>query len=1702
MSLWVETMLHFTETSARFDASWLRACRRTLVWQSGAAMLHRLSEGGEAYEALALPRLRELGRSVRLAPRLPRQVDKALWLDAPLAVVEEADQLILVFETASLVTELLPSAPPALDLFLHRALSVVRALAGAHADGVLLGALHPLDFAVDHGGQVRLRVLPGHPARPERGLNDENVYRAPEQLRSVNPQSDTRSDLYALGMILFRALTATFPLAASSAVEWRHAHLAVAPLDAGARVDGLPTVIGRILGRLLAKEPAARYQSALALELDLVRCAQEWRDTGAISDFEIGRVDAPLAQLWTPSLFGRAEEERRLGEVLEHFLLRGQATMIAVGGQPGVGKSSLVRSLSQTVGARALFIQGKSDQHQSELPYAPVVQAMRGFIDGVMRADDRTLASLRTEIARQLQGSEGLLLDLLPAMEAITGPHAVRAEVAGPRVQQRLLGALRSVLAVTAATLSPIILFLDDVQWADEATRAFLALLTSEPVPGLLLIVARRDHLAEIRSGTEPWLAAARTAMPAFTELSLRPLSLDSTRQMTRAIFADAPQDLTDLADMLQEKTGGNPFYLRRLLQALVQDGVVYFSPAEQSWSCRVRDVARYPASENIISFVTARLEKEGPDALRLIETMACLGPEADLTILAAALSLSEERLLELAAPLVRSGFVLMCPLKLSFAHDRIQEAAYSLIDEAAKPDRHLHLVDVMLSLCDLTSNTAAFAIANQIERCDARRLPLDRRRAFVEALLMALGHAKRAAAFGQAVRSGEVAVGLIDDAFWAEPDALAFRAHILLCEALLAAAALDAAQQRLADLLPRARSHLDRSAVFRLSANLLTLKSDYEGAIDEALLGLDELGVKLARGASEAEQDAAYHAIRRRLAGRPISDLERLPTMVDPRIRAAMSLLAPLISSVFTTDGLRFLHLAKMVELTLDHGACPESTHGLAWFGAMIADKYDAYRDGLDFCLAARALVDTYGFDEHRTSVLLAVDQVAPWTRPMPFALERVREAIDAAHAAGDVGWMCYARNHLVSDLLVMGEEIASIRREADEAIGVTRRFGYTDIEHILAAQRRLVVDLAEGDAAATTVAASAVPPIVAPTTTFWVSFYDGASLYLNGAFAAAVETLEKADALSGFLLAHIDTAQCKFFLGLAIAAKIGEGAARGADVSADRVRLDELRRRFALWADLNPINFVAKRLLLDAEAARLDGDRAGALTLYEQAATAARAARFEHEHALALERAGLCCLEMGNRISANAYLTLAAEAYDRWGAARKAKALLAVLAPESVRLPSLALSPTPDAGDLETVLGASLALSEEIVLDRVIETLMTKMLVHAGANRGLLLKIADGKLEVEASAWTEDDTVRVMSADTDRHGLRPPYSVIDRALQTRTPFVISGSDFGAWAADNAAEAGRSILCVPLLRRGELTGVLCLQNDYLEGVFAADTIALVKLLAAQAAITLENARLYTRLLRENDLRAKSEQALAGARAELEKNARFTLLGGIAASVTHELGQPLAAIASNAGAGLRWLRRDAPDIAETLSVLTEIEASVSRAHEIIRALRALSKQAPKVQRPVSLDEVIREVLRIARSEIERHGTTVRLDLAAAEATVLGDATQLKQVVLNLIQNGMEAMDGLPPERRTVEVTSAVTESEVTIRIRDFGSGLPADIAAQIFEPMFTTKASGMGMGLAICKSIIDAHDGALTATNEDLGTSFTVTLPRRPADGG
>ncbi len=1690
-----------------FDAAWLKSCIREAHSRYQDLKFCKLKEPGSnrTWEAASVPRESAAAKS-RLEADFQFSVERlADWQDPPVSLIQTTDEIVLIYTYASAAHLFDRPGGQPLDTFLRFALSAAKAIGEAHLAGYVHCSLSPAYLALDRSGDVRLRGLGTAVHRSELSgnqllpvqppSNDEIVYRAPEQLLPSNPYVDTRTDLYSLGVLLFQLLTGRVPLQSSTGSGWRHAHLAVEPYAVEDFRDDVPDVVARILLRLLRKEPAARYQSARALQFDLTRCLEEWASRGAIEDFELALVDAPNSRGGPQPLFGRTHEEAQLLDVLKQFDTSRKGAFVVISGAAGIGKSALFQSLRSKLESSAIFAQGKSDQKQRDIPYAPLVQVLRSVIDQAMRRGEYGLRNLRESLLQRLDGHGRLVTDLVPTMELIVGPQLPLAEVPAHLAQTRMQRAILNTFVALGSALSPLVLFLDDLQWIDEQTLSVLKLLSAEPLENLLCVGACREEEAQALFASDGLIETWRRSAIPLTEISLGPLSVEAVQEMIVTVLRNEPPAVASMAEIIHDKTAGNPFFVKQLLQALFEEGAIAFSAAARAWTWKTVDLLQYPYADNVVDFMIRRLDQIEPDAREMLRLMACIGPEVDGKLLSALLEVDFAALHKISNPLIASGLLSRRHDLFCFAHDRVQEAAYALSTPAQRAADHARIAHLMIDLTGFETSETAFAVASQIEGCDSEQLSFSARKLFVEVLVTALIHARSAAAVKQAARYGRIACGLMDDEdWWSQCYHLAFRAHLLWCECLLATAALNEAAATLDQLLVRAASATEKAAAYRLRANLLTLRSDYEGAITAALLGLDLLGISLKRGASRAELDQAYESVKRTLGDRNILDLRDLPVMTDSRIKSAMALLATLISSIFTNDGLRFLHMAKMVELTLTHGTTSESAYGLSWFGVMIASLYDDYHDGFAYGQAALSLVERHGYEEQHTATLVAVDQISAWTQPMSYSLDRVRDAIRIGHAAGDVGMTCYARNHLVSDLIIIGEDLSVVAAEAADAIELTRELGYEDIEHLLIAQLNLVMTLAGEDSNG-----GRQPvkwdfergKIVAFSTLFWVQLYKGISLYFDGANDGAIPPLDAAAELIPLMAAHIDTSYCTLFLALALA-RSSDDWHQGSRVAQT---LEATRSRFAVWALINPGTFKNKLHLIEAEIARLQSKDEQAAALFDQSVQEAQSANFVHEQALALELAGRHCRKRSLTVSAQHFLKSAYSLYRQWGANRKAQRLAEEFAEIflSETMGSVATSQSPD---LEAVVEASQTLSEEMDLDRLVETLMKSMLVHAGANQGVLLLMENGEVRVHASAATKGKEVVISTSPTAPEGL-VPYAVIDTVMATRQPLVVTDATVDLQGSGQPAlevRTAHSVLCVPLIRRGNLIGFIYLENTLLGGVFTESRATTIKLLATQAAISLDNARLYANLMRENELRSRSEAALRNARAELERTSKLSILGGIAASIAHEIGQPLSAIAAHSGAAIRWLQRPEPDIAEAVDCLTSIDQSLQRINEIIRALRALSKQSPPVHLPISIDAVLAEVIRIAQSEIEASHVKIVFDLNTQDARIRGDATQLKQVVLNLLTNAMEAMDKLPVERRRIDIKSRVEEKAVTVSVRDYGEGIPAPVLEQVFNPLFTTKQTGMGMGLAICKSIVEAHGGSLTIQSLAMGTVLEFSI--------
>ncbi|SAI34057.1 serine/threonine kinase [Bordetella ansorpii] len=1383
------------------------------------------------------------------------------------------------------------------------------------------------------------------------------------------------------------------------------------------------------------------------------------------------------------SLYGREDSLRLLGEALARVRTQGGAELALICGPGGSGKSALVEALAQA-NDDARYVAGKSDLQQREIPYASLAQALRTLVWHGLTLPPAQRDALRQAWLAALDGRGRALAEIVPEALQLLGYAAPLPPAPAQQAQQRAQDAVLATLEVFASADAPLVLLLDNLQWADNSTLAFVQAFIARAPRHVLLLAAYRDDIDP--QSCLGWLDHAhRTHALPITRLALGPLDEASLCRMVAAQLRASPIQIAPLAQAIQGMTHGNPFFARQLLATLLDDGVL--RPGDHGWTWDEPALAEnYPGTvTRLMARRFARLPQAGTT---LMGHLACVGQHAPTRLLARIAQCSDAEVDAGLAPLVRAGLLIRAQDGHAFLHDRVLEAAYAMVPQESRPARHAHIASVMIALYGNRLAEHAFDICNQIEQSCGYDPKGAQRVAFAQALVAAARRAKNAAALPQAARHAEAALALMQSHWWEEHERLAYEASLLVCECLMAQPDMARAECEIDSLLARPLPVLDRAAAYRLKAALQTVQSDYESAITTALAGLAMLDVHLPRDAGPDDLRQAYDAVMRARGPRGIAELALTPPTDDRRIQAAMGLLSTLFASLFVSGGLSFLHLAKMVELTLDHGATPESPYGLAWFGVYAAGLYGEYEDGLAYGRAALDMIDRRGYEAERIGALVAVDQVSPWNQPLWFALEHARRAVRQGRASGDIGMACYASIHIVCDLLAMGEQLRLVDEEIEHGLALARLVQYRDVEDILRGQQAFVRRL-RGEAASE----PAAPPAPrlrdsgSQLTRFWMALYDGMGRAYLGQWREALDSLRIADSLAGMVPAHINGADCQLFLGLASARDSGGDPAERVQAVA------ACRAPFERWADLNPLTFRSKLLLLDAELARLRGEPLAALALYEQAAQAGKVAGFPHDQALAHEFAAQLCNQHGLRTAGAQHLHAAMLHYRHWGAEHKV-ALLARIQPEL-----LADAARGRPADWQNGLKAAQALSGEVVMERLVQALLSNIVTHAGAQYGLLVLMRPQGPMIEASARVLGGTVSVHpggGAPTE-HAL--PLSVLRSVLRTHRMLVLDDATVQAPSLQDFTDAPRllrSVLCLPLLRGAELIGVFYLENNAAAGVFDEARSAALEVLAPQLAIMLQTAQLYEQLLAENDRRSRAELDLRRAQADLARTSNLTVMGSLAASIAHEVNQPLTAIVASVDASVRWLNRPVPDLAEALQDMRHVKQNALRAADIIRALRALARQAPAVLAPLRLNDMLREALDMIRWDIDARGVRLHAPLRAGTATIAADRIQLQQVLLNLITNALDAMGETAPARRELEVASVLRDDRVEISVKDRGPGIAPETLPQIFDAFYTTKPHGMGMGLAICRSIIEAHGGTLEVrARAGGGSAFWFRLP-------
>ncbi len=1408
---------------------------------------------------------------------LRNELDSA-WAVRPFDFSGRDEQTTLVLEDPGGETlDGFISGAMALPQFLRFAVGLATALGGLHEQMLIHKDVKPANVLVNSAtGQIRLtgfgiasRLRREHQApEPPEFIAGTLPYMAPEQTGRMNRSIDSRSDLYSLGVTLYQMLTGSLPFTASDPLEWVHCHIARHPAPPHERVNSVPACVSAIVMKLLAKTPEERYQTSAGVETDLRRCLGEWEAQGSIADFLPGQHDAPDRLLIPEKLYGRAREIETLLTAFDRVVAGGRPELVLVSGYSGIGKSAVVNELHKPlVPPRGLFASGKFDQYKRDIPYATLAQAFQSLIRPLLSRREEELNKWRNTIQEALEPNGQLMVGLVPELKAVIGEQPPVPELPQQDAQRRFQLVFRRFINVFARPEHPLALFLDDLQWLDAATLDLMGdLLTQPDVKHLMLIGAYRDNEVGPSHPLTRKLEAMRQAGAALQDIVLAPL----TRQDLEQLIADSlhcePGHADPLASLVHDKTTGNPFFAIQFLSNLCEEGLLTFDHVEGRWSWDLSRIHAKGFTDNVVDLMVRQLIRLAPETQNALKQLACLGNSAEFTTLRVVYQGSMQEMHAQLAEAVGTGFILHSKDSYRFLHDRVQEGAYSLIPKELRAETHLRIGRL------IASNTSPdeleegiFEIVNQLNRGSHLIAPIAEREHIAELNLIAGRRAKMSTAYASALTYLRAGLGLLTDETWSRNHDLVFSMECLLAECELLTTDMAAAENRLSMLAERAKSAHGFALVTRLRLTLYTALDRSDRAVEVFLEYWRGRGADWSPHPTEEDAWREYEQVWSLLGNRQIEELVDLPLMTNPDWLDVLDVFTGIVSPALFTDT-RFLDLVicRMVSLSLEHGNSDGACYAYVWLGMLAGPHFGNYQAGFRFGQLGYDLVEQRGLRRYQARTYLSfATLVSPWMRHLKTAGELQRRCFNAANRIGDLTYAAYSCNVLNTNLLAAGEPLADVQHEAETGLQFATNIRFRLVVDYITAQLGLIRTLRgltakfgafndeRFDELRFEHHLASDPVLALPKCWYWIRKMQ--ARFFAGDYPSAIEASLNAERLLWASPAFFETAEYHFYSALSRAASC--------DVATDDSRqghfeaLAAHQKQHEIWAKHCPENFENRASLVGAELARIEGRVLDAEQLYEQAIRSAHSNGFVQNEAVAYELAARFYAARGLQKFSEAYLLEARYCYQRWGADGKV-AQLDHLYPHlkkesSISTPTSTILAPTELLDLATVLKVSQAVSGEMILEKVIDSLMRAAIEHAGAERGLLILLRGDQLVIEAEATTGGNDVTVHQPGALVNAAVLPESVIRYVIRTRQVVILDDATAeNPFAADSyiLQHRVRSILCLPLINQAKLTGVLYLANSLAARVFTLDRITVLKLLASRASISLENAHLYADL--------------------------------------------------------------------------------------------------------------------------------------------------------------------------------------------------------------------------------------------------------------
>ena len=1393
-----------------------------------------------------------------------------------------------------------------LSEFLSIAIQVAGAIAEIHAANIIHKDINPSNIVynsqtkqvkiIDFG--ISTKFSRENPTLKNTHLLEGTLaYMSPEQTGRMNRVLDHRTDFYSLGATFYRLLTKKFPFETEDPLELVHCHLAKQPPSTIGKE--IPPVVAEIVMKLMAKNAEDRYQNALGLKADLEECLHQLQQNGKILHFPLARYDIFDQFAIRQKLYGREAEIEMLVSSFQRIAegtSQRSTEMVLVGGYAGIGKSVLIQELYKPITKqRGYFISGKFDQFQRNIPYSAIASAFKSLVQQILSESDTQLAQWREKLLAALGANGQVVIDLIPEIEQIIGSQPPVQLLEATERQNRFYTAFLNFLRVFCQKKHPLVIFIDDLQWADSATLKLLEVMMNDSDLGYLMFIgAYRDREVDFNHPLIKMRERLQEQGAIVNTIILTPLQLPEIIQLIADALHQKPESVQPLAELVYQKTSGNPFFINEFLKTLYQQNLLCFDRVGKCWQWNIAQIEALGITDNVVDLMVDKLRKLQKSTQKALYLAACIGNRFALTTLCKLCKNSPSKSFQNLLPAIQLGLIqptssleitssetllesALIVEEYKFQHDRVQQAAYALIDEEGKQSVHLQIGKLLLRNSGKTElGEKLFTLVDHFNK-GRGLLARDREKIkLAELNLLAGKKAKEATAYTASRDYLIIAKDVFPRDIWQERYEMAIELYKELAEVEYLNGNFDQSQALIEQSIQQAKSAVEKAEFYYLRINQYTLLGKYKEAIEVGGNVLKLLGVDLPTDNFQAAFDNEVQEYRKYLGQRDISSLYNSPEMEILEKKAALKILSRLFPTAWIlAPTLRNVIGVKAVNLNLKYGRTSVLATICGYMAFIMAHVLHDYQSGYEYTSLGIKLADKY---EDLTSKAVVsqfhANAISPWLMHIKLSESINYEGANAGLQAGDFLINGYTYTYNLYNIIYQAKSLDSLLQEASQSLQFAQKTQNSWAKNCILAAKIIIqnlLGLTEDKfhfATKQTSEAEFLTTCQTEQTPAAVCFYQifkAQVLYLYGQ-SPNLSYLEETEKLTAFIPGTISIAKLNFYYSLTLASLYPQ--AEETEKEKYWHKLEANQQQLKAWAEQCPANFIHQYLLVAAEMTRLSGNWYEAIDLYDKAIKSAKENEFIHEEALANELAAKFWFAQEKPDFAQIHLKKARQCYQIWGAKRKVEDLdekyvqwLGSTGTDpqnnTIKTVSTTGRNSTEALDFAAVMKASQAISGEIVLEQLLNQVMKAAIANAGAEKGFLILDKNGNLVIETKAAVESDYITILQSipvDSVDPATGIPLlstAIVNYVARSHENVVLNNAtDEGQFTRDAyiLATQAKSILCTPLLDRGKLSGILYLENNLAIGAFTPQRVETLKIIAAQAAISIENAQLYEQL--------------------------------------------------------------------------------------------------------------------------------------------------------------------------------------------------------------------------------------------------------------